>query len=424
MTSTTQAGPTAFRWRQARAGGPHRRVRDAILRATGVDLFPPDAVADEFARLRNVGDPLAERFVSATTYGRLGSDATRTFVDAALADGVEAALETHALDDDAAAAARALFAEFETVPDWVDPTLLDEGAAVWRRWGYDLGAVGNAGTLDTYTEGSLAVPLSLSGGYAGASALHRFLETSRWWIEVSRKGALLTPGSLGRSLSMRVRIMHVSVRRGVQRHPEWDEVRWGLPISQAEMLLTLLGGSVGPACGLYALGYLTSPHEIRASLHFNRYLGHLLGARADAIYPSTVTDGLRLLFLFDAARSYDAGDAGRELVESFVPAFAPRAGQSPPDRLRARWHLLVQAGHTRLFMLPWNRRRFRLPPSAPGVAYLAARVPLIVGIELARHASPAADRWWQRRSVVGWERWHAWALGNEEAAFQAGPLRR
>ena len=43
------------------------------------------------------------------------------------------------------------------------PELIEAGAAVWRRWGYSLGAVGNAGTMDTYTEGSLAIPLSLSG---------------------------------------------------------------------------------------------------------------------------------------------------------------------------------------------------------------------------------------------------------------------
>ncbi len=94
---------------------------------------------------------------------------------------------------------RALFGEFEQLPDWVVPELVEEGAAVWRRWAYALGALGNAGTNDTYTEGWLAVPLSLSGGYAGQRALHRYLETSRWWIEVCRPGALLTPGSLGRN---------------------------------------------------------------------------------------------------------------------------------------------------------------------------------------------------------------------------------
>ena len=84
-----------------------------------------------------------------------------------------------------------------------------------------------------------------------------------------RPGALLTPGSLGRQISLHVRIMHVSVRERVRQHPEWDTARWGLPISQSAMLLTLLGGSVAPALGLFLLGHVTSPAEMRAVLHFN-----------------------------------------------------------------------------------------------------------------------------------------------------------
>src|SRR4029078_12524700 len=87
---------------------------------------------------------------------------------------------------------RVLFEEFEQLPDWVIPELVEEGAAVWRRWSYALGALGNAGTNDTYTEGWLAVPLSLSGGYAGRRALQRYLQTSPVWVEGCRPAALPT----------------------------------------------------------------------------------------------------------------------------------------------------------------------------------------------------------------------------------------
>jgi hypothetical protein len=115
---------------------------------------------------------------------------------------------------------------------------------------------------------------------------------------------------LGRNISLHVRIMHVSVRDRVRQHPEWDTARWGLPISQSAMLLTLLGGSVAPAFGLFLLGHLTSPREMRAVLHFNRYCGHLVGVRCDGYFPETVTDAWRILFMADAARSYDSGDSG------------------------------------------------------------------------------------------------------------------
>ena len=245
-------------------------------------LYPSDAVAQAFVDGLDEGDPVAERFVAETYHGELGARKARELVERAQRTGIDNV-------PDAPESMRALFAEFEQIPDWVEPDLVEEGAAVWRRWAYALGALGNAGTNDTYTEGWLAVPLSLSGGYAGQRALHRYLETSRWWIEVCRPGAILTPGSLGRNVSLHVRIMHVSVRARVRAHPEWDTERWGLPISQSAMLLTLLGGSVAPAFGLFLLGHVTSPREIRAVLHCNRYCGHLVGVRCDGYFPVSYT---------------------------------------------------------------------------------------------------------------------------------------
>lgn len=396
----------------------HQRVRDRVRRFTGVDLLPRPEVAAQFLSGHTAGDPVAERFVAETYHGEMGAERARDLLDQALAEGIEAI-------DDAPASMRALFAEFETVPDWVDPDLIEQGAAVWRRWGYSLGAVGNAGTMDTYTEGSLAIPLSLSGGYAGASALHRYLETSRWWLEVCRPGAVLTPGSRAREVSLKVRVMHVSVRARVAQHPEWDSAAHGLPISQSEMMLTLLGGSVGPALGLYALGFLTSPAEMRAVLHFNRYLGHLVGCRVDEMYPETVLDGVRLLYYFDATRKHDSGPLGPELVEGFVPSFEPGPDVRGLARLRAKYHLHLQAGYTRLFMLPWNRRRYRLPSGLPGLAILLLRAPLIAATELARRVSPGVDRRVQTSSMKRWRRWHAWHLGQREERFDAGRrLRR
>lgn len=408
--------PTAFRYPEC--NGRRVALRNLVKRLTGVDLFPADAVARAFIAGLTEGDPVAERFVAETYHGELGARRARELVERAQRDGVDSVPE-------APESMRALFAEFEQLPAWVDPELVEEGAAVWRRWAYALGALGNAGTNDTYTEGWLAVPLSLSGGYAGQRALHRYLETSRWWIEVCRPGAVLTPGSLGRNISMHVRIMHVSVRERVKQHPEWDAERWGLPISQSAMLLTLLGGSVAPALGLYLLGHLTSPREMRAVLHFNRYCGHLVGVRCDGYFPETVADAWRILFMADAARSYDSADSGTELVESFVPAFAPARAYRGLARLRAEYHYRVQAGYLGLYMLPWNRRRYRLPSAVPGILLLLLRSPVILALELARRASGRVDRRWQRANLSRWENWLRWQSAGKAAAFEAAaPLRR
>ncbi|MDR2279401.1 MAG: DUF2236 domain-containing protein [Gordonia sp. (in: high G+C Gram-positive bacteria)] len=395
----------------------HQKVRDRVKRFTRFDLLPSDDVADAFIRGHSEGDPVAERFVAETYHGEMGGEKARALLDEALRVGIADVPE-------APESMRELFAEFETIPDWVDPDLIEQGAAVWRRWGYSLGAVGNAGTMDTYTEASLAVPLSLSGGYAGASALHRYLETSRWWLEVCRPGAVLTPGSAAREVSLKVRVMHVSVRARVAAHPEWRSDVHGLPISQSEMMLTLLGGSVGPALGLYALGFITSPAEMRAVLHFNRYLGHLVGCRVDDMFPATVGDGVRLLYFFDATRKHDSGDLGPELVEGFVPSFEPAESVRGFQRARTLFHLHLQAGYTRLFMLPWNRKNYRLPSGLPGLAFMVARAPFIALVELLRRVFPAVDRAEQAVAMRSWRRWHAWHIGRSEETFDASKALR
>ena len=147
--------PWAFRY--PRSGSGHARLRDRVVRLTGVDLLPTDEIAERFRAGLTEGDPVAERFVAETYHGELGAPRARALVERALSVGIDNV-------PDAPESLRALLEDFETVPDWVDPDLVEEGAAVWRRWAYALGAVGNAGTMDTYTEAWLALPLSLSGG--------------------------------------------------------------------------------------------------------------------------------------------------------------------------------------------------------------------------------------------------------------------
>lgn len=408
------SAPTAFRY----PATGRRAGLASIARRVGIDPLPSPEIAQRFIDGLNEGDPTAERFVAETYHGDLGARKARDLVERAQREGIDNVAE-------APESMRALFEEFEQLPAWVDPGLVEEGAAVWRRWAYALGALGNAGTNDTYTEGWLAVPLSLSGGYAGDRALHRYLETSKWWIEVCRPGAILTPNSLARNISLHVRIMHVSVRDRVRNHPEWDSDRWGLPISQSAMLLTLLGGSVAPAFGLFPLGHLTSPREMRAVLHFNRYCGHLVGVRCDGYFPETIADAWRILLMADAARSYDSADSGTELVESFVPAFEPGGHRRGLEKLRAAYHYRVQAGYLGLYMLPWNRRRYRLPSAIPGIALLLGRAPLIVALEIGRRLSPALDRRWQAANHRRWERWLHWQSAGKAATFEAAaPLRR
>jgi hypothetical protein len=411
--------PTDFRYVEMLERPRVRRMRRLLIASIGFDPVPPPDVAEAFCEDMFAGDPVAEAFVADALAGPQRRR-TRRLLDTAL----ESPHGFAAVAAEAPESMRALFAEFETVPEWVDRDLVEEGARIWRRWGRTLFNVAGAETLEMYTESAVAVPLSLAGGYAGDNALRRFLETARFWIDVSEPGALFRLGSAGRATAMRVRVMHVNVRRRVVEHPEWSVERWGLPICQSYMTMTLMGGSVAPAMLMWPLGYLTSPHEIRALLHYQRYLGHLLGVRPRH-YPETVRGGIQLLFLTAAARSYTAGEHGAELIESFPRAFAPRPETTGLRRWRAHYEHRLMGAYTVACMSPRTRARYDMPAALPWLLLLVARVPYVLTTEIARRAVPAVGEWVERRAVRERERWWEEQMAGRKAAFEAASqLRR
>jgi len=409
--------PTDFLYWQARDEPKQRRIRAVVKRTLRFDLCPPDEAMSTVIADMWAGDPVAERFVDEVFFGELGPRKGRNMLDQALNEGINKV-------ENPPPSMKALFEQFETVPDWVDRDLVEQGAAIWRRWGTDLFNVAGAETLEMYTESAVATPLSLAGGYAGDNALRRFLETTRFWMDVSEPGALFQTGGAGRGTAMRVRVMHVSVRRRVAEHAEWDMDKWGLPISQTYMMLTLLGGSVAPALMMWGLGHITTPKEIRALQHYQRYLGHLVGV-FPGYYPETIRGGLQLLYAVAVSRSYTSGHHGAELIESFPKAFQPKPGLKGRAKLSARYESALINGLVAMLMAPATRKRYDVPGLFPWALLVLGRAPLIAAAELAGHASPAIARKREARAVKRRETWYATQMDGREAAFEAqSGLRR
>ncbi len=222
---------------------------------------------------------------------------------------------------------------------------------------------------------------------------------------------------------MRVRVMHVWVRRTVAKHPEWDVERWGEPISQSYQLLTLLGGSVVPASALWLTGVQTTPREIRVLLHYQRYLGHLLGVRTQW-FPETIADSLRLLALVNTTRSYDAGADGAELIESFPAAFANESATGL-ERIRGKYNAMMYAAYSTIYMMPTTRFRYDMPNPIPGLALILLRLPAVTLVETLRRISPTFRRLHEKVMCRHRENWHAWQSSGRPAEFAHGKgLRR
>ncbi len=358
-----------------------RAVRALGRQILGYDPAPPDDVVDVFGSMYYDADPLADEFVEEVYLGQSAAQG-RAMLDQALTHGVQSVVE-------APESLCRLFADLDNDPDWLDPEQAAAGARAFRRYGVDVFRFAGAITLHSYAENSVAKPLILSGGYTGNRTRHRFLETASFWIAVSEPGGL-APGAAGRAAALRVRIMHAFVRRRLLAHPEWDLDAWGVPISQADAVLTLMGGSVAAGLGMRAMGYRTSAAEIEAMMHFWRYVGHLMGVRPQW-YPKTISDALQLGFLASLKSTRQSGDDGRALCQSYANAFAPSPQATRLDRIRAALEHRTHLGYTQFFMGPWSYRKNAMPSAGLWGLQPVAKFPLIFAAETMRRAFPPLD---------------------------------
>jgi hypothetical protein len=343
--------PTEFRyWEQLET--PYAKALRQLLRAVfGVEPRLPDEAVRKYAEAYYDADPVAEAFID-EVYLTQGQVAGRAMVDQALAHGVDSV-------PNAPASLRRLFSEIEVMPEWLDWEQVELGARVFRRFSTYVYSFAGVITLHGYRENSVAKPLSFTGAYNGESANRRFLETAAFWIDVSEPGGLRTGGK-GIETALRVRLMHVFVRRRLMAHPEWDLEAWGVPISQGDAMLTLMGGSVAPGYGMRLLGFRVPREEIVALLHFWRYVGHLLGVQP-RWYPATPEEGIGLLYASEIKGVRRSGEDGRKLAVSYLESFRPTPTDSQRDVLIKKLEHGLERGYAAWFLPPQSHFAYKLP---------------------------------------------------------------
>ena len=386
-----------------------RRARQACRRLLRFDPIPDETRVRAFAHGYYDADPVAEAFVD-DVYLVRGANEGRQMLDQAIAHGVDSA-------GDAPDSMLRLFDEFERPPDWLDRGLVEQGAALFRRYGPAVFSFAGVETLLGYTESSIVKPLAFTGAYAGDAALNRFMETARFWIDVSEPGGL-DPGGAGRATAMRVRIMHVFLRRRLLAHPDWDLAAWGMPISQSDALITLMSSSLTPGLAMHLMGFRTTRSEIEAMMHYWRYIGHLLGVQP-RWYPETVKEGLQLsaVFLLKCART--AGDDGVELVESYPRAFTPKTGTAWRKRLRDELNYRAQLGYTRYFLPGRVYRGYDMPNPWPWALHPLLRAPGILLVDILRRRSSTVARIQDHYARWRRETWWRNEMGEKESHFKA-----
>ncbi len=285
---------------------------------------------DRLESLLGVGDPLADEAVSAL--GRMPRHAAMSLVDTAIAKGIDAA-------DGAPPELRALFAELDHVPAWVDQDALQRGGELLFRVGF-FGGLGLATSLlYGYASPAGNKPLVFSGRLM-EQAPRRLVETSRFVEQTCLPGGLSRFGE-GFAITVKVRIMHAYIRKMMKESPSWREEDWGLPANQHDMGATALLFSNVVIDTLRSFGFVFDAEEVHLYMQLWRYSGYLMGVSPEVL-PTSELDAKRLAEMV-AATEEGPDDDSRSLSRALFAT-----GEEGPPRAteaeRARAQKMVRLG--------------------------------------------------------------------------------
>jgi hypothetical protein len=372
---------------------PHPPMFSAFALRAGMRLAGPgdvrssQAQIDRFRDYSSQGDPLADA-VAAWMRGAAAGQGRRLF-ERALEQGIDSVPE-------APEELRALFAQLDPVPYWLDTDKLDLAARVIGRtglWGM-LMAMPSLSLFGGYLA-SRANKTLLGTGDLAAMAPRRLAETANWWVEVTSPGGLgrFSPGFQG---IVRVRIMHAHVRAAMRRRPDWDYERWDHPVNQVQTVGTLSLFSLGLLAGTQALGLRFSTTERQAVYHLWRYVGWLLGIDP-RLLPVDEADTWRL-FWAEAATEFLPDQDSYRLAQALLDAVGPvilrpllnddgpayRIGEKALRNLLGSYSRLVLGNHNADLLGAPNHKLFQ--------AAVIATASLNLSLETLRGIIPGATR--------------------------------
>jgi hypothetical protein len=364
-----------------------------------VDMRATAAQLAAFRRFAGAGDPLADAVVAEMRTLPAGEGRRR--FEQALARGV-ASVPT------AGPALRALFAQVDAEPCWLDRGLLARGARTVQR----TGLAGAYGAL---------IDVALMGGYLSfrppkvlvrtgeidAMAPRRITETAVWWQGVTDDGGLERTAAGFRD-TLRVRLAHAHVRAAMNGRSDWDRAAWDAPVNQPQLVGTLLLFSLVSLLGLRAMGFRFADREVDAVLHLWRYTGYLLGIDRDLL-PASEADAWRLLWLM-AATELGPDDDSRRLGSALsraLPALHGIRGDGRGARL-AGWAVVgYHSALSRLIFGNGNGDALGLPRRRGFAALVIALAIATFGVETARRWIPGATglavrvgQWSRRRMLA------------------------
>lgn len=251
---------------------------EAVSELGGVDRAAYLEDADLLARIREytmLGDRTGDAY--AALMPKLGFQRSVAMLTLACDKGIEAVADA---PDELAA----LIREMEHKPDWLDRTLVEEGAAYERNATANLSPFLIRGAfIATFLNKYSAMPMALTGTLGHATAARRVKETATFFATTALPGALDRFGPGFKAAAM-VRLMHSMVRVNILSRPGmWDTDIYGVPIPQLDQMPAGLIPIYFLSQGLLAKGRTSFTRLERARVELARYRCYLLGLPEDLL---------------------------------------------------------------------------------------------------------------------------------------------
>lgn len=232
----------------------------------GRNLAPTRKEYDDAVAGLQVGDPLMD---AVATWLMQSPKDNRALFQQALTQGVNSL-------PDCPPALRALFAEVDRTPPWLDRALMADGLRFIHASGLTaLQVMRDLALMGGYLLSGFNQALVMTGALTNGTS-QRVAETGKWWMDCTEVGGLERFGA-GVQSTLHVRLVHAIVRRQLNQREDWDHAQWGVPLNQIDMAATYLGFSVVMLGGLRKLGIQATPQEARGVMQLWSYACWLMG---------------------------------------------------------------------------------------------------------------------------------------------------
>ena len=173
---------------------------------------------------------------------------------------------------------RALLADMERKPEWLDMDLVNRGARIERnQYAHLAPFLVRGGLLATFMNKYSALPMALTGNFSSSLAAKRVFETATFFTLTVMPGALDRHGQAFKAAAM-VRLMHSMVRFNVtRRQGVWDSTTYGVPIPLVDQMPAGLLAPFLISIEALRKGRRHFTREERARVELARYRCFLLG---------------------------------------------------------------------------------------------------------------------------------------------------